>query len=153
MTRPDSARSDLPPFTGTLTAAHLAVIHAERDRWLRVGLSTARADRPAAEAAVRSAYTAAGLQPPGVMIWRDSPFGGCLASATIRHLEGRLGSRRWGRLWGQLDDQLGELLDNRLDGQLHGQLDRQLWGRLWGQLDDQLGELLDNRLDGQLHGQ
>jgi hypothetical protein len=128
----------LPPYTGTLTPEHLAVVNSERDRWLRIGLSTTPADRPAAEAAVRRAYQAAGLQPPSVVVWLDSPLGGCLATAVIRQLRDQL--------WCQLRDQL----DAQLVGQLEGQLEGQLWCQLRDQLDVQLEGQPDDRLDDQL---
>src|SRR4029450_11874210 len=108
----------LPPFTGTLTPEHLSVICAERDRWLRVGLSTMRVDRPAAEAAVRRAYQAAGLPPPGVVVWMDSPLGGCLATATLRQLDDqaqrkpRIPLAR--RFLGKLRDDVGRHLTDQL---------------------------------------
>src|SRR5262245_8094525 len=168
-----------PLYTGTLTPEHLAVIHAERDRWLRIGLLTTPADRPAAEAAVRRAYAAAGFQPPNVVVWMDSPLGGCLATATLHQLHGQLRGRLDGKLdraplWRQLADQPGRDLLHRLRDQLRGQLQGQLIGRLGGrqpggrlhdqlevwlwvrlrdQLRDQLGDLFWDQLDGQLRRQ
>jgi hypothetical protein len=141
MTDPGHPYSALPSYTGTLTPEHLAVIHAERDRWLQIGLSTTRVDRPAAEAAVRRAYTAAGLQPPDIVVWMDSPLGGCLATATIRQLHDQPGRPLSDRLRRQLEDQLGhDLLQRR--GQLRDELSNRLVGQLreqrWNQRDAQL---------------
>ena len=91
--------TSLPPYTGTLTREHLAVVRAERDRWLRVGLSTTPADRPAAAAAVRVAYAAAGLRPPGIVVWMDSPLAGCLAVVTHPQLHGQLHGPWWQPYW------------------------------------------------------
>ena len=57
-----------------LSAAQEAAIPAHHDEWLRVGLSTDRADRPRAEAGVAAAYRAAGLEPPRLVLWLDSPL-------------------------------------------------------------------------------
>jgi hypothetical protein len=160
----------LPPFTGTLTPEHLAVVHAERDRWLRIGLSTTRADRPAAEAAVRRAYQAAGFQPPIIVVWTDSPLGGCLATATLRQFRGHRGGRLNGdqlrgrldghqlgrdllhRRWGRLGDELWHQLQRQLRGQLGSKLQGQLWGQLGDQLHSQLYERLKGQLDDRLRG-
>ena len=45
---------------------------------MAAGLSTKRADRAAAEAAVRDVYRTAGIAEPRIVIWMDSPSAGCL---------------------------------------------------------------------------
>ncbi len=70
-----------------LTAEQLAQFPAIREEWIRVGLSTERADRPAAEAGARAAYAAAGLEPPRYRFWIPSPMGGAIAQALIRDLK------------------------------------------------------------------
>jgi len=145
-------------YDGTLTDEHLALIAAQRDRWMTEGLSTRRADRPVAEAAVARAYVAAGLTPPESFIWADSPASGVVARAVLR---GQLGGQLWGQLRGQLRgqlgdqlwDQLGDQLGDQLWGQLRGQLRGQLWGQLGGQLRGQLGDQLWDQLGDQLRGQ
>ena len=129
-----------------LTADQLAEVHRVRDEWMQIGLSTERCDRPAAEAAVRSAYRAAGLDEPPVIVWMDSPLGGVFAAAAIKDLmqQGNTGQLR-GQLGGQLWDQLR--------GQLGDQLGGQLWGQFWDQLRDQLRGQLGDQLRGQLGGQ
>ena len=99
-------------YDGTLTDEHLALIAAQRDRWMTEGLSTRRADRPAAEAAVARAYVAAGLTPPESFIWADSPASGVVARAVLR---GQLGGQLRGQLRGQLVGQLGDRLDAQCD--------------------------------------
>ena len=101
-------------YDGTLTDEHLALIAAQRDRWMTEGLSTRRADRPAAEAAVARAYVAAGLTPPESFIWADSPASGVVARAVLR---GQLGGQLGGQLWDQLRRLLGDQLWDRLDAQ------------------------------------
>ncbi|WP_084558112.1 DUF6745 domain-containing protein [Hamadaea tsunoensis] len=57
---------------------------AERaEEWLAHGLSTAPADRPAAEAGVRAAYRAAGLAEPEHIVWLGSPAAGAAAVAML----------------------------------------------------------------------
>ncbi|MGW0247580.1 DUF6745 domain-containing protein [Nocardia goodfellowii] len=54
------------------------------ENWRTVATATGRADRPAAEAGVRRAYTDAGLAEPARIIWADSPVAGI---AAVRALE------------------------------------------------------------------
>ena len=144
-------------YAGELTPDHLRLIADARDQWMAAGLSTERADRPACEAAVREAYTAAGLPEPALIVWMDSPLGGLYASAVIRQILDKAPDQLWGQLWGQLGgqlrDQLGGQLWGQLGGQLWGQLGDQLGGQLWGQLGDQLGGQLRDQLGGQLGDQ
>jgi hypothetical protein len=144
MTRRSDARSDLPPYTGTLEPAHLAVVAAERDRWLRIGLSTTPADRPAAEAAVHHAYTARNLKPPGV-VWMDSPLGGCLAVATIS----QAGEQSWDQLKGQLPAQFRDQLADQPMGGLTSRVSGLIWGQYWDWLWFQLADQLRFRLGRQ----
>ena len=57
-----------------LTDAERAQMDGWADRWIAVGLSTARADRATFEAAARDCYRFAGLEPPKAIIWVDSPL-------------------------------------------------------------------------------
>ena len=120
-----------------LTADQVAEVRRTGDEWFDIGLSTERCGRPAAEAAVRSAYRAAGLEEPHLVVWMDSPLGGAYAAAMIKEIgkPGQLG----GQLWDQLRGQLGGQLRGQLWDQLGDQLRGQLWGQLGGQLWDQLG--------------
>ena len=130
-----------------LTDAQLSHVTAIRDHWMQVGLSTERCDRPKAERLVKSAYRAAGLDEPPIVVWTDSPLGGVLASAMIRNPSEK------GQLWDQLRGQLAGQLGDHLGDQLRGQLRGQLAGQLGGQLGDHLGDHLWDQLAGQLGDQ
>ena len=47
-----------------------------RDKWIAIGHSTGRVNRAAAEDALARAYQKAGLAPPPVLYWEDSPLAG-----------------------------------------------------------------------------
>src|SRR4029453_15997614 len=157
-----AAPAALPPYTGTLTPAHLAVVERERDRWRRAALSTSRANRPAAEAAGRQACLAACLGPPGAFVWMDSPLGGVLASVALCQLHGQDEGKLWGQLWGQVDVQLANQLSDHLGKHLWERLQREffrsLWvplqrglrSRLWEWLWERLWDPLQHELQGRL---
>jgi hypothetical protein len=56
-----------------LTPEQRAALARYRARWTAIGRSTEPADRGAAEAGVRLAYRAVGLEPPARIVWCDSP--------------------------------------------------------------------------------
>lgn len=56
-----------------LSPEQLALLPQYHARWERVRISTARADRPAAEAGTIAAYRAAGLAAPERIVWCDGP--------------------------------------------------------------------------------
>ena len=66
-----------------LTDTQIARFAEFRDRWLKIGLSTEPADRPAAEAAIIESYRAAGLDAPQRIVWCGSPLSQGLTRAII----------------------------------------------------------------------
>lgn len=71
-----------------LTAERRQVLEEFRPQWEAVLYSTARADREAAEAGVRCAYEVAGLAPPKICMWFDSPLAALIAAEIVA---GRMG--------------------------------------------------------------
>jgi hypothetical protein len=141
--------SDLGGVTDQQRIETLAV----RDEWLRVALSTDRCDRPRAEAAVREAHRAAGLPPPPLIVWMDSPLGGALASVVLSHHATpptRQWSEIWSALWDQLQERVGAPTRDRLVEQLWAQLPDEVVGRLAGPDREHLGDQLWDRLGGDL---
>ncbi len=133
-------------YTGTLTSDQRAATDKLRDSWMSQALSTDRCDRPTAEAAVRDAYTAAGLDHPPLTIWMDSPLGGVVAKAVLReHLFKPAKDNH--QLRDQLRGQLGDQLRDQLWDQLRSQLRGQLRGQLRDQLRSQLGDQLSGHID------
>jgi hypothetical protein len=147
----------LPRFTGTLMPRHLALIDHAREHRIRVGLSTNRCDRPAAEAAVRRAYTSAGLSEPPLMIWMDSPLGGVLAHEAVSHLLGQSPGTSAGRRQRQLDDRLRERFrsefGNQLRIQLRDELQTKLQDVVWDEPRGDLGHRPQDELRDHLWSQ
>jgi hypothetical protein len=83
--------SSSPP--GRLTPEQAARLMAIRDKWIAIGLSTHRADRPRAEAAARLAYRRAGLSDAARMVWAGSPMAGAaIADSLMRRASRPRGS-------------------------------------------------------------
>lgn len=95
-----------------LSPDDLTVLENVRDEWLKSGLSTAPTDRAKAQAAAAAAYTAAGLKPPRIFIWLQSPWAG---NTVMRLLKSdldspwELGTTQldvWDAVWKQLLPQM-----------------------------------------------
>jgi hypothetical protein len=82
------APGDEQPRIAHLTAQQEALLPGIREEWLAIGLSTEPADRARAEAGIRSAYLAAGLEPPRFVFWFGSPYAGAIASHVPPHIIG-----------------------------------------------------------------
>jgi hypothetical protein len=114
--------------------------------WLECGLTTAPADRWAAEAGVRRAYTSAGLPEPERFEWLDSPRAGAIrasqvstqdtcvrtavrtrpwAAARARLTEG-LGAGGWSRHWAATGARTWQLLTDRIVTPLRTRLGTEL---------------------------
>ncbi len=112
-----------------LTADQVGRVQEIADQWEAAALSTARADRPAAEASARRLYATMGWDEPRIL-WADSPAGGILLIGATQ-----LGDQLRGQLGDQLGDQLWDQLGAQLRGQLRDQLRDQLSNAYWGQHD------------------
>ena len=108
-----------PDRIDQLTERQLAMLPVVRDYWLRVGLSTDRCDRPAAQVAVADAYGVTGLAAPEAYVWLDSPIQGAIAAAQVR-----------AQVRDQVRDQVG--------AQVRAQVSDQVWAQVRDQVSDQV---------------
>lgn len=81
-----------------LTDTQAAWLPVIRDEWVAIGLSTAPADRAAAEEGVRLAYDAAGLAPPSLVVWLRSPREGVVGASLLAQVRDQV--------WAQVRDQV-----------------------------------------------
>lgn len=97
-------------------------LEAHRQKWLEIGLSTEPADRPTAEAGVRAAYEAAGLPPPAMVVWLESPMAGAVGAAVLAR-------------GAQVGDQVEAQVGDQARAQVGAQVRAQAWRAVWGQHD------------------
>ncbi len=141
-----------------LTPAQVAQFPAFRDEWLTAGLSTERADRPRAEAGVKLAYEAAGLPPPKIIIWLDSPMAGAMGAAFLAgtakagksvgaqvgaQVRDQVRAQVWDQVWDQVGDQVG--------AQVRDQVRAQVWAQVWDQVRDQVGAHVWDQVGAQVY--
>jgi len=135
-----------------LTPEQEALLPVVRDEWLAVGLSTERADRPAAEAAARLAYEKAGLDAPRLVIWLRSPLEGSVGAAMLPGLLSRLAERD-GQVWDQVWGQVGGQVWGQVRDQVRGQVGDQVRDQVWGQVRDQVRDQVWGQVRDQVWGQ
>jgi hypothetical protein len=142
----------------TLTAEQTAALATVREEWLAHGLATGPADRVEAEAGVADAYRAAGLEPPSIMIWLDSPMAGAIAAGAIA--AGILSTGRtqvrdqvWNQVLGQVGNQVRDQVGNQVRDQVRDQVGNQVWNQVLGQVRDQVRDQVGNQVRTQVWAQ
>ena len=113
----------MKPFE-TLTPEQESILPGVRDEWLGYGLSCEPANRALAEEGVREAYAAAGLEPPKIIVWLDSPMAGALGQAFLQSMQF------------PDSDQVSDQVRDQVSGQVRGQV--------WDQVRDQVRENLNS---------
>ena len=102
----------------TLSAAQQAQMEVYRDKWIAIGLSTAPANRAAAEDGIRRAYAAAGLDAPKI-VWCGSPLSQGLTRAIIldKKLIEDLGASVRDSVWDSVWDSVRASVGDSIYGQ------------------------------------
>lgn len=141
-----------------LTAEQEAMLAEVRDEWLTVGLSTEPADRAAAEDGVRAAYRRAGLTPPRVMVWLDSPLAGCIGAAVLGdQVWDQVGAKARDLVWAQVRDQVGAQVREQVRGQVAAQVGVQVRAQVgvqvMDQVMDQVGAQVWDQVEAAVQGQ
>lgn len=137
-----------------LTPQQEAMLAEVRDEWLTVGLSTEPADRAAAEDGARAAYRRAGLTPPRVMVWLDSPLAGCIGATVLSdQVCDQVGAKVGDQVWAQVRDQAGAQVWSQVWDQVGAQVGDQVWDqvgdKVWAQVRDQVGDRVWDAVQGQ----
>jgi hypothetical protein len=133
-----------------LTSEEEALMPIVRDEWLKIGLATGSADRGAAQVAIADAYRMAGLEPPSLWIWLDSPFAGCWGAWMLwkAQLQDQLQNHMWawmrnrvgGRVWDQLVDRVWNQVGDQAGNQIGELVGDEVWRRVWDQVVEQVQE-------------
>ncbi|MFE5924137.1 hypothetical protein [Streptomyces sp. NPDC056468] len=94
-----------------LTDSRINAMSEVAAEWLAHGLATGPADRDEAEAGVAEAYRAAGLEPPTMFVWLDSPLAGVVGSWALSgakdKVRDQVGVDLWDGVEMQVLDQVG----------------------------------------------
>jgi hypothetical protein len=162
MSTSDPLPGDWDRLQPRLTPSQEAQLSAVADEWARNVVARGPVDRVAAEAGMRSAYRAAGLDPPETVIWLGSPLAGAVAAAALTGLDIDAAAR--GQVWDQVTatfeaeaqrltaggagrpvrSWIGPLVWSEVRVEVEAQLGRELWKlvcertglEVWGQLPE-----------------
>ena len=88
------------PTIDALTPEQIARFPEFVDRWTKIGLETAPADRPRAEAAIHMMYEGAGLKRPPI-VWCSSPFAMALTMVCVPSVRASVRASVGDSVWGQ----------------------------------------------------
>src|SRR3990172_1197929 len=124
--------------TKTLTPERISRMPEFVDKWLGIGLSTAPVDRERGKHGIWAAYQAAGLPPPKIIIWLDSPFALCFGKAMTETI---------------INDQVGAQVWDQVGNQVWAQVGNQIWDQVWAQVWDQVGAQVRDQIWDQVGAQ
>jgi hypothetical protein len=151
-----------------LTFSQEAELSAVADEWARIVVARGPVDRVAAEAGMRSAYRAAGLDPPETVVWLGSPLAGAVAAGALTGLDIHAVAR--GQVWDQVAaafeaqgqrlapggagrpvwSWIGPLVWSEVRVEVEAQLGRQLWKLIWEQTGREVWRQLPERMRTQV---
>jgi hypothetical protein len=151
-----------------LTCSQEAELSAVADEWAQIVVARGPVDRVAAEAGMRSAYRAAGLDPPETVIWLGSPLAGAVAAGALTGLDIHAVAR--GQVWDQVTaafkaqgqrlapggagrpvwSWIGPLVWSEVRVEVEAQLGRQLWKLIWEQTGREVWGQLPERMRTQV---
>ncbi|MFD3592911.1 DUF6745 domain-containing protein [Nocardia sp. NPDC058640] len=152
----------------SLTAAQRALLASVRDDWIEVGLCTEPADREAAEHGAIAAYRAAGMEPPKVIVWLESPLAGAIGQDQAIRLAGfrdriwdQAGPRAWAsiravtrrharqQVWTQLEARARALIGEQATEQVLAEIRAAVAGGLDGPVWQQVGSAVGEQMPGE----
>jgi hypothetical protein len=151
-----------------LSSSQEGLLSAVAGEWVQIVVARGPVDRVAAEAGMRSAYRAAGLEPPETVIWLDSPLAGAVAAARLTGLDIDAVAR--GQVWDQVTaafeaqgqrltpggaerpvrSWIGPLVWSEVRVEVEAQLGRQLWRLIWEQTGQEVWRQLPERMRTQV---
>jgi hypothetical protein len=143
-----------------LTGEQEARIPEYRDRYMTMGLSTQAADRERAKAGVIKAYRAAGVEPPKLFIWLNSPMAGAYGAALLSS-KNFVGAQVWDQVGDQVGDQVrdqvwaqvGDQVRDQVRDQVGDQVRDQVWAQVGDQVRDQVRDQVGDQVGDQVWAQ
>jgi hypothetical protein len=151
-----------------LSLSQEAWLSAVAGEWAQIAVARGPVDRVAAEAGMRSAYRAAGLDPPEIVVWLGSPLAGAVAAGALTGLNVDAVAR--GRVWDQVAaafeaqgqrlapggagrpvrSWIGPLVWSEVRVEVEAQLGRLLWEQVWERTGLEVWRQLPERMRTQV---
>ncbi|MCG7985030.1 MAG: hypothetical protein JAY90_20050 [Candidatus Thiodiazotropha lotti] len=153
-----------------LSEEQLAILPKQREKWLKIGLSTEPLDFDAAKKAVCDAYKIAGLEQPKYFYRFQSPYSAAIGTSILKDIDpaqvraqvgDQVRDQVWDQVWDQVRDQVGAQVWDQVGAQVWGQVGDQVgdqvrdqvWDQVWDQVRDQVGAQVWDQVGAQVWGQ
>jgi hypothetical protein len=143
-----------------LTPDQIAKFPEYREKWLKIGLSTAPLDRTRAAKAIDKVYECAGLAAPKIKVFLDSPYAGAFGSVYLKELDkatklnsDQVGNQVGNQVWNQVGNQVWDQVWNQVWNQIRDQVGNQVWNQIRDQVRDQVGNQVGNQVRDQVWNQ
>jgi len=141
----------------SLTPAQESALAQYRDKWLKVGLDTRRADREKAQQDVVRAYKVAGLDAPKIFVWQNSPFEGAIAAALLSDskfgVSAQVGAQVYDQVSAQVDAQVRAQVGAQVGAQVRAQVGAQVYAQVRAQVYDQVSAQVYAQVRAQVRAQ
>ena len=146
-----------------LTPDQIARFPEWSEKWLKIGLSTERADWATAEAGVRGCYDTAKLKQPIIILRMGSPlaatlggiYGVALSGSKKLHsqVESQVGSQVWSQVGSQVESQVGSQVWSQVGSQVESQVGNQVGSQVESQVGSQVGGQVWSQVESQVESQ
>ena len=136
-----------------LTPEQEALLPIYRDKWLSIGLSTARGDRRKAKRAINKLYRQANLTPPKQIIWVDSPLGALYAYLVLKTISQGADILVNDQVRDRTSDQISGQVWDRVFDQVNGKVSLQVWNQVWDQVRDRVKGQINEQVKVQIKDQ
>ena len=115
----------------SLTPIQSNALAPQREKWLTFGLDTSPINQNKARAAISLAYECAGLTPPSIFIWLESPMRGVYGAHFLDQV--------WDQVRDQVVAQVRDQVWDQVGDQVWDQVGAQVGAQVWAQVGDQVG--------------
>src|SRR5579863_3498123 len=123
-----------------LTADQESRLAEFRDKWIAVGLSTVPADRPRAEAAIRTMYRSAGLSEPQKIVWCGSPLSQGLTRAIVLEFSKAVRASVRASVRDSVGDSVGASVWDSVGASVWASVRDSVWDSVWASVRDSVGD-------------
>ena len=123
-----------------LTAEQNARMPEIAERWIGYGLSTAPADREAAEAAMRLAYERGGVPWHSRVTWCTSPLALALVDAILRSLPPKAGASVWASVRASVGASVWDSVGDSVRASVGDSVGDSVWDSVWASVRASVGD-------------
>ncbi len=134
------------------------------DKWLKIGLSTSRIDRPNAIKSIHDIYRAILDKKTTPVVFLNGPIEAYIATLLFYN-ENQVTNQVWNQVTNQVDNQVtnqvrnqvcnqvDNQVRNQVENQVRNQVTNQVWNQVWNQVCNQVDNQVRNQVENQVRNQ